>query len=482
MSRRIVSYALIVVFVLSVFQYAYASQVSFPDLGNNHWAYSAVAALVTDGTVKGFEDGSFKPDNTVSRAEFVKMIGKGTVKKSKEFSDVSLTHWAYDYIMYSELSGSGSSFNPDTAITRNDVLNLIWNRNGSKTDVVAPSVISKQGTNKDAVAWGYINGIMVGDDGLDLRLNDTLSRAEAAVLIVRARGVGESTSKKDFVDTVSPKVLENIYKSIKLFDNMDYSQDRTITYGEMSRAVLRLSLEEFNLTYKGYSPNPSFSHKYADDLYIVGTEIIGAEKITAEYADKPATVQDTLAALTYNFIKKSRTIAEYGNTGNYYKDIASVEGRMLDICLTYCFENGVQLYSDGSIKPQKAITLKEFSALLLQLDSLIGSQSEITTQFVNSFRVAKNSSVRKSVDGYPANYEAYQCILDSVPNIVYATPFADNFKNKQPKTSYDFSREYSSIFVGFLDSFKKSIEKNSDAKIILTYYPSLVCEDRKSVV
>ena len=46
---------------------------SFSDVSGEHWAKEAVEALADKGIISGFGDGSFKPDNNVTREEFVKM-------------------------------------------------------------------------------------------------------------------------------------------------------------------------------------------------------------------------------------------------------------------------------------------------------------------------------------------------------------------------------------------------------------------------
>ena len=40
-----------------------------------HWAYDAVQKLVDVGVIQGYPDGTFKPGQTVNRAEFLKIIG-----------------------------------------------------------------------------------------------------------------------------------------------------------------------------------------------------------------------------------------------------------------------------------------------------------------------------------------------------------------------------------------------------------------------
>lgn len=478
MSKRVLSYVLIMVFALLLIQNIGYAQISFPDMQQSHWAYASVMTLVGDGTVKGFEDGEYKPNNTVSRAEFVKMIGKGETKRQSEFSDVTGSHWGYEYIMFSGLEGADNSFRPDAAITRKDVINLIWKRNGSEKNITAPSIVASQGAEyKDAAAWGYIYGIMAGDDGINLRLDDTLTRAEAAVLIIRARAVNKSTAKKDFIGTANPKAFEVIFNAINLFDSVQYDENMTITNGEMARAAVRLGSEEFDLSYRGYDTITAFEHKYAKDLYIIGNSCIGAEKVNADFIDKPATVQDTLAALTYNIIRKSHMGVYYGNTGNYYKDIQKTQSNMADICLTFAYENGIQLYADGTINPDKAITLKEFACILLQLDGLIGSQYAVTTDMEGDSPYTYDTKISKDLSRYPANSADFQLIAEGLPNEVYEVPFADNTLGNRPIETFNFSREYGFIFSNMLIELKNKCQTGKDVNIRFTYYPSLVCKN-----
>ena len=150
---------------------------TFTDIDAKHWAYPAISELVDKGTIGGYTDGSFKPDNTVTRAEFVKMVGEGTEKRVADYSDVPQGHWAYKYVITSGFaSDSQNNFNPDKPITRAQTVELLHSRFG-KTGVEAPPFIKKEAEkyaiDEDALSWIYTYGILVGDDGLNLRLGDT---------------------------------------------------------------------------------------------------------------------------------------------------------------------------------------------------------------------------------------------------------------------------------------------------------------------
>ena len=47
---------------------------SFTDLDNTHWAFNYVDKLSNNGVINGYEDGTFNPSGTVTRAEFIKLI------------------------------------------------------------------------------------------------------------------------------------------------------------------------------------------------------------------------------------------------------------------------------------------------------------------------------------------------------------------------------------------------------------------------
>ncbi|NMI06868.1 DUF4073 domain-containing protein [Paenibacillus sp. SZ31] len=77
------------------------TEVSFTDVSADLWAADAIAYVQSTGLMVGYNDGTFKPDSKLTRAEAVKVLNvlfnrtplTGAVKPS--FSDVPATHWAY---------------------------------------------------------------------------------------------------------------------------------------------------------------------------------------------------------------------------------------------------------------------------------------------------------------------------------------------------------------------------------------------------
>lgn len=448
-----------------------ASAASFSDLSENHWAYSSIYELVSNGTINGYNDGTFKPDNMVTRAEFVKMIGQGSTMRSTPYSDVLPGHWGYDYIMSSGVEADDMGrFNPSVAITRDDVIEILWSRNGKKTDAWAPAVITDQSKNKNAISWAYSYGLMHGDDGVHLRLSDGIKRSEAATLIIRARNIDETVSKKTFTETVNGDILKNVYNSLELLEG-EYTPSKTITNGEMARAALKIGCQEYTPTYRNMLVSKPFEHKYAKDLYIMGYYAVGSEKITESYADAPANFADTASFLCYTFIKQSSksfalsktTEALNGKVNNYSNTF-----------LTFAKNHGIWNYEEKDL--DAPITQKDFMALVVLYDHVIGMQKDITTDIhsISGRNISENHSLELcAVDVNPN----FKFTLKDMPASIYTTPFeALGEKTQLPKDTYNFTREYNIIFTGILLKYKDAVKAYSDTDLRFTFYPSL-CYD-----
>ena len=88
---------------------------SFSDVPSAHWAAPYVTAAVKHGLISGYQDGSFRPEQPISRAEVVsilnKVSGRDTCVSYDDatiFVDVSPSHWAFDSI----LSAANNSYIP----------------------------------------------------------------------------------------------------------------------------------------------------------------------------------------------------------------------------------------------------------------------------------------------------------------------------------------------------------------------------------
>ncbi|MBI4734361.1 MAG: S-layer homology domain-containing protein, partial [Rubrobacteridae bacterium] len=113
-----------------------------PDTGNpsgfrdtkGHWAAAYIESAVELGIVKGYVDGSFRPDNNVTRAEMAKMVVETKSMPVSEspsgFNDCS-GYWADPFIAALKstqiISGySNNRFKPSEFATRAEACKIIW--------------------------------------------------------------------------------------------------------------------------------------------------------------------------------------------------------------------------------------------------------------------------------------------------------------------------------------------------------------------
>lgn len=107
------------------------AQTSFSDVSSNYWASQFIQQLSQRGVIAGFPDGTFRPEEPVTRAQFAAMINKAFNRSAQRpainFNDVPSNYWAYNAIRQAYtigfLSGyPGNQFRPNQAIPREQVL------------------------------------------------------------------------------------------------------------------------------------------------------------------------------------------------------------------------------------------------------------------------------------------------------------------------------------------------------------------------
>lgn len=172
------------------------SECPFLDL-IDHWACADITELFNKGIVKGYPDGLFHPERSITRAEFCKLIvlalGLETKTQSSEtFQDVPLSHWAASYVQAAFeagiVKGRGEGlFAPEDNITRAEMATMIGralNLDPSGTSIFVDSADIPE------YARGYVascaeRGIIKGYPDGSFRPLGLANRAEACTIVLR---------------------------------------------------------------------------------------------------------------------------------------------------------------------------------------------------------------------------------------------------------------------------------------------------------
>ena len=112
------------------------SSLPFPDTPAREWYSGYVATAFNRSIVNGYPDKTFRPANTVNRAEFLKMLLSAmevdvdmSVKKDV-YSDVKKDDWFAPYVAFAKeknlVTHRGGNFHPQEGMTRAEVSDLIY--------------------------------------------------------------------------------------------------------------------------------------------------------------------------------------------------------------------------------------------------------------------------------------------------------------------------------------------------------------------
>lgn len=242
----VVFFSLVMLFNLSI----EACGKDFKDLAKTSWAYDAVSEMTNLGVINGYTDGTFKPSNKVTRAEFAKLLvatlDLSETKKANpiKFEDVPETYWGYKYIL--------SAGNYLTGYTLDDKIYFYPNKNAVREDMAVAVVVASGLSNfdysestlkkfkdiesatpslKKYIAIAVEHGLMKGNANGTFNPKGNLTRAEAAQLMLNFNN-SEKVSIEDYEKLLKDKegvpVVHDEFGFIDLgenYKNYRYSED-----------------------------------------------------------------------------------------------------------------------------------------------------------------------------------------------------------------------------------------------------------------
>ncbi len=328
-----------------------------------------VDTLVSLGVVNGYDDGSFKPNGTVTRAEMAKMIyvlrtGNSDASAYNDdktsFTDIG-SHWARGYIKYCQSLGiiagkSNTKFCPNDKVTAQEAAKMLlvtlgydatkagltganWasktnalaDENGLLEDVNtsftsacprqyaaqliynaidAETVVLRDGAYTDESALGIPNKT-VGEKYMGL------SKTEGVLVASGKTGInGQSTAKEDslgvnVLTTNAAGVTETAY---------DYAAD--VTFTKVAKDYTALLGQVVKVLYKDGDKSKVYGVFATDDNNVLAGNSTDLEKKTATKVKFDGTEYDVAATtlVTVNGVKKSVALAD---AADQYKDTAA---------------------------------------------------------------------------------------------------------------------------------------------------------------
>ena len=202
--KKVLSLVLTLSLVLGTFSMAFAANTSFSDV-KGEACEQAVAVLTDLGVANGYEDGTYKPENIVTRAEMAVFVVNAlgledyvTETATSSFTDMDGYGWAQGYIAYAQslgvVSGYGDgTFKPGKTVSYDEAATMVVAALGYTTE-------SLQGTwpanfVTKAKSLGILDGIKSGAAGAN--------RGDIAIMLFQTldQAIGKVNKDGDWVGT-----------------------------------------------------------------------------------------------------------------------------------------------------------------------------------------------------------------------------------------------------------------------------------------
>lgn len=168
----------------------------FADLQPNAWYIEAITELYRRGIMQGNADGTFAPNDNVSRAMFAQLLYNNSGRPAgygSKFADVAADSWYAPAIGWAQANGlvlgyTAERFAPDEGITREQLVVMLWRYAGQPQVEIELSFTDKEQVGdwaKAALCWAAAEGIVIGDSSGAFAPQNMATRAEAAQMLVR---------------------------------------------------------------------------------------------------------------------------------------------------------------------------------------------------------------------------------------------------------------------------------------------------------
>ncbi|MEW4286080.1 S-layer homology domain-containing protein [Priestia koreensis] len=349
--------------------------ISFKDT-KGHWAEAAIADLAERSIISGYKDGTFRPNENVTRAQFVRMIvnamGYVPVKPTKQtFQDVGPNNWESSYVETAIAHGIliknewGNQFKSGTVTNREEMAVMV-------ARALKLQSVNNPTTFKDAKEMKYPGlveatakrGILTGYNDQTFKPKVSLTRAQASRVVYNTiQSDIKATEEKDEPIkeqlTLKQDVLQIPQENVS--DIIEISPDTnefTIQKDSPILSELAVTSDSSTESPKNYiTLNPTDDYpsglakevigSYSDDNGNTVLELTEPQKISELYQDLNIDLGETNLAEKAYFIPSNQVHASAKSTVKFPKVSTSItrEGKNSDINVSF---SGMEI-SIGSI-------------------------------------------------------------------------------------------------------------------------------------
>lgn len=392
---------------------------SFNDVKASHQFYDAIQSLSERGIINGFQDGTFKPGQNLTRGQAAKIIA-GVLQldtknvKNPNFKDIPASHQYYGAIAALKQAGiidgyEDETFRQGANIQRNHVAKIITNALNLKTENIdALPFIDVRPDYKEAIAALFENKVTTGKTATLFDGSSNVTRGQMAAFITRAEAV--TNQKPQPAQSVTFKVEDYTASGI-VINGSAYSFHSSISsiFTEKNKialtgAAITATVEDGVLT---KIENVIINKSGAAESRVVfdSTATIGSLTINADYVSVKnlsltgnATVTSSVmsevefegAKITGDLIVDNQVVGSTASINNKFADDGKagpqIKMKNSHAGKIHVKRNGVSIESDAAI-PEITV------AATVTLISLDGTVTKITVESSTKLEVHGNANI-----------------------------------------------------------------------------------------
>ena len=334
------------------------SDPGFKDISKTSPYYSYIAALVEEGIISGYEDNTFRPNDSLTRAQMAKIIVLGfeleeTPSVRLPFSDINSKQWHMEFVrsLYSHEITTGTTpttFSPNALVTRGQMASFVFRSEA----FVVPKVDVDQVAVDAAVGQLKAGAVTVSKGPMATDENKLAAVQKYVESLITEKGITVKAAK----------------------GKSEGNYDVTLTKGDASaEKTLAITFD------------------YAkDDRFVTDVKAINAKQVEVKFAT-PVTKDDSAWILQITYVISHFTMVS-GSTVNPGQLTGSLseDGKTLTITAQWIFDGEYAVKTTDAIQAVASGKFEEYTAILKAKD-------DVAPKFVSGSATAKTSTNSFSV-------------------------------------------------------------------------------------
>ncbi|HWQ74717.1 MAG TPA: S-layer homology domain-containing protein [Syntrophomonas sp.] len=226
---------------------------------SDHWAKEQIQSWVDSGYIKGYSDGTFKPDNNITRAEFMTMVNNAygyTEKTDIDYTDVAEGSWYADAVAAAKAAGyiagyPDNTMKPNNPITRQEAAVMVARIDALTSDEAAAGQFTDAASipswSKGAIGANAKAEIFNGYPDGTYKAENNILRSESVVALSKAKAY--SDNHVQVTGTVTDVTTTGFKLTLSPQVNLLLPENIALTQGDDSVTVSAITTADFGATY-----------------------------------------------------------------------------------------------------------------------------------------------------------------------------------------------------------------------------------------